>query len=112
MVIVASNLVGYSHLPSVKPAEGYDRLNAVVVCFLVEITHAYLRDLCCISIRYFVVRCTVFSILVPNLQATDLELGARMESLAIPSQSSFYPYFCCVFSNFQMVNVKVIPVVI
>jgi len=40
MVIVASDLVGYSHSPSVNPAESYDRLDAVV-CFLVETTHAY-----------------------------------------------------------------------
>jgi hypothetical protein len=51
MVIVTSNLVGYSHLPSVKTAEGYNRLDSVVVCFLMEITHAYLCDFCCISIR-------------------------------------------------------------
>jgi hypothetical protein len=36
MVIVASNLVGYSNLPSVEPAERYDRVGAVVVCFLVK----------------------------------------------------------------------------
>jgi len=111
IVIVASDLVGYSHSPSVNPAERYDRLDAVVVCFLVEITHAYLLDFCCVSIRCFVVRCTVVSVLLPNLQATDLELGARVESLAIPSQSSFCPYFCYVFC-FQVVNVKVVPVVI
>ena len=40
MVIVASNLVGYSHSASVNPAERYDRLGAVVVCFVVEIIHA------------------------------------------------------------------------
>jgi hypothetical protein len=75
----------------------------------VEITHACLRDFCCVSIRYFVVHCTVFSVLVPNLQTTDLELGARVESLAIPSQTSFCPYFCYVFSYFQVVKVKVVP---
>ena len=112
MFIVTSNLVGYSPLPSVKTAEGYDRLDSVVVCFLVEITHAYLRDLCCVSIRYFVVRCAVFLILVPNLQTTDLELGSHVESLAIPNQSSFCPYYGYIFSNFQVVNVKVVPVVI
>ena len=75
MVIVTSDLVGYSHSPFVNPAERYDRLDAVVVCFLVEITHAYLRDFCCVSIRYFVVRCTVFFGL--GAKSADDGFGAR-----------------------------------
>jgi hypothetical protein len=74
MVIVASNLVGYSHLPSVKPAERYDRLDAVAVCFLVEITHAYLRDFCCVSVRYFVVRRSVLGL---GAKSADDGFGAR-----------------------------------
>ena len=78
MIIVASNLVGYSNLPSVEPAERYDRVGAVVVCFLMEITHAYLSEFCCVSIRYFVVCRSVFG-LGAKSAGDDLELGACVE---------------------------------
>ena len=87
MVIVEGDLLGtVSHFPLTR--QGCDRRDAIVVCSLVKITHAYLRDFSCVSIRYFVVRCILFSVLLPNLQTTDLELGALVaeSGYSVPEQ--------------------------
>jgi hypothetical protein len=109
MVIVSSDLVGYSQSPTVNPADRCDRLDAIDVCFLLEITHAYLRDLCCVSIRYFDERCTAFSVLVPNLQTTDLELGARVTESGYSGREQFLYVFLLRLLSFPSSDRKSFP---
>jgi hypothetical protein len=111
MFIVSTDLVGYNHSPSVNPAERCDRPDAVDIYFVLEISHAYLRDFCCVRIRSFDERCTAFSVLVPNQQKTDLELGARVAESGYSGPEQFLYVFLLVFSYFPIVNAKVFPVV-
>jgi hypothetical protein len=93
VVIVSIDLVGYNHSRSVNPAERCDRLDAVDIYFVLEISHAYLRDFCCVSMRCFDERCTAFSVLVPNQQKTDLELGARVAESGYSGPEQFLYVF-------------------